>query len=206
MSSQWANRPLNPARLAAIEKYAGKSVLDVGCGNGAYVLQLDKDRRAEGVDREAYSSWQPSAELFQVAEASQLPHQPESVDTLLCFEVLEHLDNPAEALKEFHRVCRNTLILSVPNCELSSGMESSRLAYYHYTDRTHRNFFTLESVSNLVESAGFSVVSQQLVNPVNLLPFMAEALPWKLGSIIAKLFPLREYNMTCLLVAKKRQS
>ena len=44
-----------------------------------------------------------------------LPFAAGSFDIVTCFEVLEHLDDPAVAVKELARVARRSLVLSVPH-------------------------------------------------------------------------------------------
>ena len=124
-------RQLNPFRLNAILDFAGESVLDVGCGNGSYVLELKDKYDIKGVDFQDFSAWRESPELFSISDASQLCLKDSSVDTILSFETLEHLYKPEEALREYHRVCRKNLILTVPNCVVSDGMKSSNLIFSH---------------------------------------------------------------------------
>lgn len=108
---------LNKSRLAAILKYAGKQVLDVGCSTGScvrYLCELGYD--AYGFDFLEDERWQNKhTSRFLVADASHLLFKNATFDTILCFEVLEHLENVDLALEEFHRVCRSNIIISVRN-------------------------------------------------------------------------------------------
>ena len=51
-----------------------------------------------------------------LADICQIPLENESIDKVLCCEVLEHLEEPQEAIKEIYRVLKKggELILSVP--------------------------------------------------------------------------------------------
>jgi SAM-dependent methyltransferase len=44
----------------------------------------------------------------------QLPFAAASFDAVLCLEVLEHLEDPAAAVRELLRVARKAVVLSVP--------------------------------------------------------------------------------------------
>lgn len=72
-----------------------------------------------------------------------LPFRNNAYDTILCMEVLEHLDEPAEALKEIKRVSCSYAIISVPNTlifrigNLLSLKNLSNLG----EDRGHKTFF-----------------------------------------------------------------
>lgn len=170
-------RPVNRYRLRALEKQAGKSVLDVGCGNGAYVLALKDKKEIHGVDYARFDGWQEAPGLFSVASAEDLSHIPDqSYDTVSCFETLEHLPHPEKALAHFKRIARQNVIVTVPNCEVSEGMRASSLTFGHYIDRTHVQFFTAASLTTLLEAAGFPKVKCSFVNPISLGYFLDEYL------------------------------
>ena len=129
----WSARGVNPERLAAIKKVLGASFLDVGCGNGCYVLKLADEIDAQGIDIDEYSSWSMQPERFQVADAADLPFQDGRFDTVACFEVIEHVPDPVKVLKELARVARRYVIVSVPNCEVPDSLRKGD--YKHYLTR-----------------------------------------------------------------------
>ena len=111
----YALRGLNRERLSAIDRYAGKDVIDVGCGNGNYVLHLADRLNIRGIDYKRFESWAARPSLFEVCDAQALTLPDRSVDTILSFETLEHLPDFSRALAEYFRVVRKNLILTVPN-------------------------------------------------------------------------------------------
>ena len=50
-----------------------------------------------------------------LADAHYLPFRDKIFSKIYCFEVLEHLESPIQALREFSRVLDGSLLLTVPN-------------------------------------------------------------------------------------------
>jgi len=90
----------------------GQSFLEIGNGPGILAYALRKAGKAVvTVDPE------PSLGPDIMAALPQLPLDSESVDAVLCFEVLEHIpfDMFAESVREMSRVSRRWVLFSVPN-------------------------------------------------------------------------------------------
>jgi SAM-dependent methyltransferase len=118
------------ARFVAADDLAGRTVLDVGCGFGWFELYaLDNGvRRVIGVepkDRQLETARRHISDgraEFAAGSATSLALPDESVDTVVCWEVLEHLPRGSElaAFAEFRRVLRpgGALYLSTPHASL----------------------------------------------------------------------------------------
>lgn len=202
----YPDRPLNPERVAAVEVYGVGSILDVGCGSGAYVRRSETD--SFGVDLVPADLWRESkTSRFGVADAASLPFRDESVSTVLCFETLEHVPDPEAVAAELFRVCAERLIVSVPNCLMPSAMLRSNLVFGHWRDRTHVNFFDSDSLVALLADAGFDVMDVYLINRIDLGPVVADSLrlPRRLEPLVSKIMRVvaREYPMTILGVFEK---
>lgn len=208
MHQSYIQRGVEKHCLEPLLQYSGESILDVGCGSGAYVKELSGHRDIRGVDGVRFENWSGWEGLFEVADAARLPYRDNSVDTISSFEVLEHLSDPHAALEEFHRVCRKNIILTVPNCEITPGMTASSLLYSHWSDPTHRNFFDLESIQEEVRRAGFEVAKAELTNRINIAPFIMEAfgvsglLPRFAYRLLKKAIRRKHY-ISILVVAQK---
>lgn len=105
-----------------LRRTKSNKVLDAGCGEGITlnrIQQLKLGKQLEGVDFsqdaiEIGKKTFPKLKLKQ-ADIYKLPYKDNAFDLVLCNEVLEHLENPQEALKELIRVSNKYLLLSVPN-------------------------------------------------------------------------------------------
>lgn len=204
----YTTRGLNPHRLGAIREFAGHQVLDVGCGSGAYVMTLGDEFDIRGMDYREFPTWSARPDRFSISDAHSLPVPDGSVDSILAFETLEHLQDPERALREYFRVCRRNVIITVPNCELTAGMRASGVIFNHWIDRTHINFWTMDELRSLVESVGFRIVDARKVNAIRLGPILMEAIGlggWlaRLGSLVVRALARHKHPMTLLLIAGK---
>jgi ubiquinone/menaquinone biosynthesis C-methylase UbiE len=102
----------------------GREVLDAGCGEGHGLLTLAAAgaSRLIGVDlseEAVHRARSRTADVAEVlcADVHALPLPDDSVDVVVCFEVIEHLDGHSEALSELRRVLRpeGVLLISSPN-------------------------------------------------------------------------------------------
>jgi SAM-dependent methyltransferase len=92
--------PLAAWLRAEAEQADGKRVLDAGCGDKPY-YPFFAERASEYVGVDANH---PAADLNAPLES--LPVEDGSFDVVLCTQVLEHADDPAQVVRELRRVVR----------------------------------------------------------------------------------------------------
>lgn len=110
----------------------GKDVLEIGCGRGGlanWLVQGDPHLLvAADFSTSAVSaaSRKPMAGpvTFAVADVQRIPHPDESFDIVVSCETVEHVLQPATAVKELARVLRlgGRLLLTTPNYLSSPGL------------------------------------------------------------------------------------
>lgn len=87
-------------------------ILDAGCGIGRHLSRLAGPNisTAIGVDVGMPGLLHGKAQsfngIFIAANLCQLPFRDNEFDFIYSIDVIEHIDNPALALREYHRICR----------------------------------------------------------------------------------------------------
>lgn len=113
-------------------------VLDVGCGRG-YGLELmePRSRWQAGVDAGLdflYDALvQAPGHPLACARAERLPFGDGSFDTVVAFEVIEHVEDDLALLRETKRIAGEAglVLLSTPNRSVSSGASPKPLNPFH---------------------------------------------------------------------------
>ena len=109
---------------AGLGLVANQKVVDIGCGSGyGTALLAERARQVVGVDNSleavayARASYQHPRLHFAVADCRRLPLQDGSFSLAILFEVIEHIVEQEQCLREIRRVlaAKGTLILSTPN-------------------------------------------------------------------------------------------
>jgi SAM-dependent methyltransferase len=124
----------------------GRRVLDAACGEG-YGSRLLADTASEvvGIDIDAATIGHAVARYaarsnlrYIQASCATLPLATGSIDLIVSFETIEHLDNQVAMLAEFRRVLAPTgaLVISSPNKAVYSG-ESGGANAFHVRELTH---------------------------------------------------------------------
>jgi 2-polyprenyl-3-methyl-5-hydroxy-6-metoxy-1,4-benzoquinol methylase len=155
--------PLRATQFVAEDDICDRDVLDIGCGYGWFELfSLSKGVRSitgiEITERDLETAKHhlnsPKVHL-QVASAIELPFPDESFDTVVCWEVLEHIppNTERQAFQEIRRVLRpeGHLYLSTPHASISA-----RLLDPAWWLIGHRHYSTLD-LRSLAESVGLRV-------------------------------------------------
>lgn len=114
---------------------APQTVLEVGCGEGRLADRLYRRRAPlefEAIDLDLSrldADVHPDIR-FTVADAYALPWADDTFDLIVCCEVLEHVERPADLLSEVRRVARQHVILSTPREPIWCALNMARGQYW----------------------------------------------------------------------------
>jgi 2-polyprenyl-3-methyl-5-hydroxy-6-metoxy-1,4-benzoquinol methylase len=98
-----------------------ESILDAGCGEGETLERLRGllPDEVHGFDSNPacveFAAVRFPTYRFGIGDVCSIGYGDDRFDTVLCLEVLEHLDEPATAVRELLRVSRRHVVISVPH-------------------------------------------------------------------------------------------
>jgi SAM-dependent methyltransferase len=170
-------------------------VIEVGCGDGSFTMDLARySSRVTGIDISAGQIEEnirrfPGIRFLQHDVAEPFPFADGEFEVVWCSEVLEHLFDPAFALREMHRILRpgGRLLVTVP---YHGGLKNVLIALFkwdiHFAPHNpHIRFYTERTLAGIVREAGFEslrlktcgmgVPLRDLVVPTNILLRAAKA-------------------------------
>jgi 2-polyprenyl-3-methyl-5-hydroxy-6-metoxy-1,4-benzoquinol methylase len=215
ISSQYANARISRS-IAASFPFAGKKVLDLGCGDGTYSLEFHALGASEvlGIDpaevavnaanERAEEAGIRGAVSFEVGNIYALEEQlgSKKFDCVILRGVLHHLPDPAKAISAIAPLV-NKLIILEPNGYNPVLKLLERFSRYH-VEHEERSFLP-STIKSWINEAGLKVES---VEHLNLVPmfcpdWMANACK-AIEPVVERIPVLREIGCgQCIIVATK---
>jgi SAM-dependent methyltransferase len=152
-------------------------VLEVGCGIGTMsrqILDVDRQLRLACIEpnvncasrARAVMAGEPRVEIraCHLEECNPRELQQERFDTIVCVNVLEHIEDDVRALTLFQDVVAGTagqVIVFVPALQSIYGPHDAALG--------HHRRYSKRSLAAAFASAGLEVVTIRYTNPIGLL-------------------------------------
>ena len=181
-----------------LDKYSFNTngiMLDVGCGEGRHIfgimqqnplmqcIGLDMDKRSLKKAEEGYAYFKTLSQAgvdFLIGSAYSIPLPNNSVDIVICSEVLEHLHEYNDAIKEIHRVLKpgGKFYASVP----ASWPEKICWALskeYQNQPGGHLRIFNQKSLIEEIKLSGFNFLSSEKFHSIHSPYWWLRCLFWK---------------------------
>jgi len=148
-------------------RHAGKKILDLGCACGDYCVELKRlGFECAGADiNEEYVKIAKGKGVEAHAVGDTLPFGDRSFDTVVMFELLEHVRDPGRILNEAGRVARKNILITVPDCGGFETLKKNQLTYEHFLELDHINFFTKKELEGVLSEyfKKFNVMRKEAV-------------------------------------------
>ena len=167
----------------------GKRILDLGCGPGSYydAIKRHSPERYFATDysvaflhdMKAKASGDSTCrfakiDLLDPGSLAQL--NGEKFDYIICFDVLEHIEDDRAALVNIADVVRSTgggsLLLRIPAMQAVYGENDRSIGHYRR--------YSKKGLGRLLEDCGFEVEVMRYQNILGLLPW------WIIGSVLKR--------------------
>lgn len=158
---------------ALFDKYCVKNkdqkleILDVGCGAGILMSELEQYGNVYGIDVSALAvdyCKKRGLPNVTVDDLAKLTFPNEQFDVVIALDVLEHIENDAQAVSEIHRVLKpgGTVIIFVP----------AFMALWGEADEMGRHFRRYQKPELLkrLRDGGFTVEHSSYFNTILFLP------------------------------------
>jgi 2-polyprenyl-3-methyl-5-hydroxy-6-metoxy-1,4-benzoquinol methylase len=156
----------------------GSLCLDIGCWTGnlgkklinkkwCVVYGIDYMEKALGVAKISGYRNVYKIDLNNKGHWVGMLSRVEKYDCIICSDVLEHVLEPENVLKQLGEVLdkHGVIIISIPNVAFIQQRFLLMLGIFDYDpkgglmDKTHIRFYTKKGILNMVKDAGFDIVS-----------------------------------------------
>jgi len=149
-------------RLIETYNLHGKSIIEIGCGKGEFLKLLCERGENQGVGFD--SSYEnvgeaisPDLDITFVKDFYSERYLNYKSDFICCRQVLEHIQYPCDFLIDLRKMIgdnRTIVFFEVPNVDYTlKDLGIWDLIY------EHRSFFSKNSLANLFNSCGFSIIN-----------------------------------------------
>lgn len=199
--------------LAATLPYFRGRLLDIGCGTRPYAdLVRDRIQWHVGVDLRPDPDYPPHI----VADSLALPVRSGSFDTVLCTQVLEHVRDPFELVREVARVLRGEghAVFTMP---ATWPLHEEPFDYFRYTryglvelarqagldviELSERGG-SIAAIGQLIAAIGYDAVGKHAATRI---PFKLLSTPLLVAAeVLDRIFFSRGLSLGYVLVVRKR--
>lgn len=135
-------------------KHQKGDILDIGCATcELYLFLRNKGWKGNyyGIDIQKYEDYEyPTGANLIIGDPLEI-ELPE-VDTVILYNVLEHVDYPLELIKKSIEVCNENVLINIP--KRNEELWKYGIVEYHQLDKTHKHCgFSKEEIYNIVNLA-----------------------------------------------------
>ena len=202
-----------------LEFEAESSVVELGAGAGEISRNLhDRGNNVLAIDQHRPAGEVPfgflEADLDAGFHAAVIDMLGGPADTVIALDVIEHLKNPEQSVRELHKILRpgGRLIASTGNIAYIVQRLAMILGQFNYgkrgiLDLTHTRLFTIRSFRRLVEGEGFRVERVRGFGPP-IVDMVGKTLFWRtvdrVASWCARFWPSM-FSFQFVFVATRRE-
>lgn len=149
--------------LAHLKKKKDIALLDVGCGEGSFLLKLNGKKFLKSgveINQEGVDFCRKKGLRIYHQKIREVNFEGKQFEVITMWHVLEHLTDPVETLKKIRTILSDTglFIFEVPNAD-SLGFKYGQADWFHLDSPRHLILYNKKSAQRLCELSGFRVVA-----------------------------------------------
>ncbi len=163
------------ARIRKIKKYVQEgNFLDVGCSFGGLLGAAAKQGFSPyGIELSAFSH-EHSSELFpgniHNGTLGDHPFSEDFFSVITMVELIEHLEDPAEAIAECYKLLKKDGLLLIQTANMEGNQARREGENYAYYMPGHLSYFTKGNLTERLKTAGFNKIKVYQPVDFGLLP------------------------------------
>jgi SAM-dependent methyltransferase len=173
------------ARIERLHHGPVRSVLDIGCRTGDFLLHWPADRRRVGVELSEKNAAVAVARGLEVVQRPIEEYAPaERFDAITLYAVLEHLPDPRAMLARFPALTRPGAVATIMVPTHESGkrrlLDAAGRRWHMYNPPLHLSFPSRRWLDAAMGELGFRLASRRwtsggMFNPLRRVPLLAGA-------------------------------
>lgn len=152
-------------RRKNVEKFmSGGKILDIGCGNGAFLNSFNREKwevHGAELSEESASPAMGKSIKVHVGDIRKLDLPEEYFDVITMWHVFEHIRDPKGLLKKIFRLLKKDgiMIIAVPNIgSVQAGIFSKN--WYHLDVPRHLFHYSSASLKKLLNDNLFTIIQE----------------------------------------------
>ena len=156
--------------LQSISYSPEEPAIDLGCSIGSNLKILSLNNfHAIGLDYSIYALSLAKSRLdlpLINGDLNQLPVRSESIGLIIAMDILEHLEDDADGIRELYRVLENggTLLLTVPAFHFLWGIQDNVTG--------HKRRYTMKELMKKLNHEGFDILRSSYFNFFLFFPIL----------------------------------
>jgi len=178
-----AKRFLLLKKCLSAEEIKNLTFLDVGATSGLFLRFLGKKGVGLNISPRAVEHTRKHGVESYIGSADHLPFGDKSFDYTLCFQTVEHLENPLLALRELKRVSRKGIFLTIPYVKDTAVCDT--VIPERGMHRWHVFEFSPSDFKKILERVGLKIVMEERIRVIGkprTIPQFLFYLAWGWGS------------------------